>query len=138
MPGADKLCQTAASLVAGATSLLAAGNSYAASALNRQLVEVEYLAWTFGEDEEEARSWLRSNKQERLQRWHPRHRRERSAGRFRGSDYDEHCEYGSHPTPDGCRTLLTADEAQREVLLYAWRAVERLGPADAGQSHQGR
>lgn len=116
--GLARLCQTAAALVAGATSLLAAGNGYAASALNRQLVEVEYLAWAFGEDEEEARSWLRSSKQERLQRWQPRHLRERSAGRFRGSDYGEHCEYGGHPTPDGCRTLLTADDVQLEILLY--------------------
>jgi hypothetical protein len=116
--GLARLCQTAAALASGSTSLLAAGNGYAASALTRQLVEVEYLAWAFGNDEEEARSWLRSSKQDRLQRWQPRHLRERSAGRFRGSDYGEHCEYGGHPTPDGCRTLLTADDVQREILLY--------------------
>jgi hypothetical protein len=116
--GLARLCQTAAALVSGAASLLSTGNSYAASALNRQLVEVEYLAWAFGADHEEARSWWRSSKQERLQRWQPRHLRERSAGRFRGSDYGEHCEYGGHPTPEGCRTLLAADDVQREILLY--------------------
>lgn len=103
------------------------GNGYGAGALARQLVEVEYLAWAFCEDEEEARSWLRSSKQERHGRWQPRHLRERSQGRFRGADYAAHCESGGHPTPDGCARLLAADDVQRElvladVLTHGWSA----------------
>lgn len=124
------LSETAAALVRGVPVLLQDHNLYAASALTRQLVEVEYLAWAFAEDQEEASNWLRSSREERLKRWQPRHLRERSGGRFRGGDYQQHCEFGGHPTPDGIRSLLpTASEATPELLLYevarhgvsAWR-----------------
>lgn len=129
--GLSRVCQTGAALMRGAEMLLDAGNTYAVGALNRQLVEVEYLAWAFAEDDEESRSWLRSTQEQRLARWQPRHLRQRSKGRFRGSDYAAHCEVGGHPTPDGCRLLLDADDVQRELLLYetlhhgcsAWRYI---------------
>ena len=57
------LCQTAAALIGGAVDLLDRENSYAAGALIRQLVEVEYLMWAFAEDHEEAATWLRSNRE---------------------------------------------------------------------------
>jgi hypothetical protein len=116
--GLAMVCRTGAALMQGAEMLLDAGNTYAAGALNRQLVEVEYLAWAFAEDEEESRSWLRSTKEQRLARWQPRHLRQRSQGRFRGSDYADHCEIGGHPTPDGCLLLLDADSTRRQLLLY--------------------
>jgi hypothetical protein len=100
------LCETAASLIVGAMQLLDDANCYAGAALNRQLVEVEYLAWAFGEDQEEAALWLRSSRDDRLQRWQPRHLRQRSQGRFRGADYAQHCELGGHPTPQGVRALI--------------------------------
>lgn len=124
-----RICQTARSLVLGAEQLLSTENGYAAAALNRQLVEVEYLAWAFAEERAEAESWMRSTREERLRRWQPRHLRERSQGRFRGSDYIDHCEIGGHPSPEGCQVLLDADDVRRELLLYealnhgysAWR-----------------
>jgi hypothetical protein len=67
--------------------------------------------WAFAEDQEEAASWLRSTRQDRQQRWQPRHLRQRSQGRFRGEDYGEHCEMGGHPTPNGVRALLSGDTA---------------------------
>jgi hypothetical protein len=97
------LSETAASLISGASDLIVADNPYAAAALVRQLVEVEYLAWAFAEEQEEAASWLRSSREERRQRWQPRHLRERSNGRFRGADYADHCDVGGHPTPQGVR-----------------------------------
>ena len=103
------LSETAAALVGGAVDLMEARNLYAASALNRQLVEVEYLMWAFAEDQEEAASWLRSTQQDRQQRWQPRHLRQRSQGRFRGEDYGEHCEIGGHPTPKGVRALFSGE-----------------------------
>src|SRR4051812_19922762 len=54
------VAQIAGELAAGAALLLEAGNDYSAAALIRQLVEVEYLAWAFAEDEGEAAEWLRS------------------------------------------------------------------------------
>lgn len=38
--------------------MLEAENWYAAAALSRQLVEVEYLVWLFGTDPTEAEAWL--------------------------------------------------------------------------------
>lgn len=93
--------QTAGELCAGAALLLEHGNDYGAAALLRQLVEVEYLGWAFAEDEDEAADWLRSGREDRLKRWQPRHMRDRSSGRFRGSDYALHCELGGHPTREG-------------------------------------
>ncbi len=111
------LSQTAGALVGGALELVLHGNGYAGSALNRQLVEVEYLAWAFAEDQQEAASWLRSSSAERRSRWQPRHLRERSQGRFRGADYSNHCEVGGHPTPPGMRQLLTGDLGIAEIII---------------------
>jgi hypothetical protein len=92
----------AGSLCSGTLTLLDTGNAYSGAAIIRQLVEVEYLSWAFMDDEEEAASWVR----ERLARWQPRHLRERSKGRFRGTDYSNHCEIGGHPTASGARALI--------------------------------
>ncbi len=118
-----QLSSTAASLIRGAVQLLDEQNTYAASALNRQLVEVEYLSWAFAEDRDEASSWLRSNRQERLARWQPRHLRDRSHGRFRGADYAEHCEIGGHPSPLGIRALITARKAATIELTFCEAAL---------------
>lgn len=98
--GLATVVQIAGQLVAGAVALLRTENRYAAAALIRQLVEVEYLVWAFAEDEAEAMAWLRSSRDERLKMWQPRHMRQRATNRFRGSDYANHCERGGHPTPD--------------------------------------
>jgi len=111
------LSKTAGALIRGALSLTLAGNCYASSALNRQLVEVEYLAWAFVEDQEEASNWLRSSNQQRLDRWQPRHLRQRSQGWFRGADYSNHCETGGHPTPDGMRPLLPGNPLVTELVV---------------------
>src|SRR5262249_36645826 len=76
-----------------------------AAALTRQLVEVEYLAWAFAEDPEEAERWMRSSKEERQEMWQPRHIRERAEGRFRAIDYGLHCGKGGHPSPEGIYLL---------------------------------
>ncbi len=110
------LSATAAALISGADDLIGRGNLYAGSALNRQLVEVEYLAWAFAEDQAEAANWLRSSPEERQRRWAPRHLRKRSRGRFRGSDYHDHCEFGGHPTPAGARALLGVDSEKSTTL----------------------
>jgi len=113
------LGETAAALIAGGVELIERENPYAVAALNRQLVEVEYLTWAFAEDQEEASSWLRATKSERLQHWQPRHLYGRSQGRFRGRDYQEHCEVGGHPTPVGMRTVFgPGAHPSAEIILY--------------------
>ena len=103
--GLATVVQIAGELSAGVIALLDQGNRYSATALLRQLVEVEYLTWAFAEDEDEAMNWLRSTKEERLRFWQPRHIRNRANGRFRGIDYALHCEKGGHPSPEGNRLL---------------------------------
>ncbi|MGB2711286.1 MAG: hypothetical protein WBC33_07190 [Conexibacter sp.] len=94
-----------AALGQGACDLLTANNPYAAAALIRQLVEVEYLLWTFADDITDASAWLHASRSERMQRFSPRVMRKRSQGRFRDREYQTHCERGGHPDPDG-RVLL--------------------------------
>jgi hypothetical protein len=140
------VAQTAGELCIGAALLLDHGNQYAAAALLRQLVEVEYLAWALAEDDEEAARWLRSTKGERLQQWQPRHIRKRSAGRFRSSDYAWHCDIGGHPTREGAR-LLPGHQPWPDFMGWlelaihgasAWdylqSGVKRFGYADVTES----
>lgn len=116
--GLGTVVQIAGELSSGIICLLEQGNRYAAAALLRQLVEVEYLTWAFAEDENEAMNWLRSDREERLRLWQPGHVRKRAEGRFRGSDYALHCEAGGHPTPEGNRLLRSTD--QKEPDFFAW------------------
>lgn len=115
--GLGTVIQIAGELVTGASLLLADGNRYAAAALLRQLVEVEYLAWAFAEDAEEAMRWLRSTREERLKLWQPRHIRARAGERFRGRDYALHCEAGGHPTAEGSRLL---PDHTAEPDFFSW------------------
>jgi hypothetical protein len=116
--GLATVLQIAGELVSGATALFKEGNRYAAAALTRQLVEVEYLAWAFGEDEEEAEKWMRSSKEERQELWQPRHIRARAEGRFRGFDYGLHCGKGGHPSPEGI--FLLPDHFAPDASAPLW------------------
>jgi hypothetical protein len=117
--GLATVIQIAGELMTGALSLLKEDNRYAAAALIRQLVEVEYLAWAFAEDEEEAEKWMRSDKTERRKFWQPIRIRERADGRFRGIDYAEHCGKGGHPSPEGI--YLLPDHRAPEASAAFWR-----------------
>jgi hypothetical protein len=116
--GLATVAQIAGELISGAVLLLDQDNLYAAAALLRQLVEVEYLAWAFAEDQEEARDWLRSSSEDRQNFWKPGHLRNRSNGRFRSTDYKMHCNQGGHPTPDAMRLL--PDHSVRAHLGWWW------------------
>lgn len=142
--GLATVLQIGGELVGGGIALHGEGNRYGAAALARQLVEVEYLAWAFGEDEEEAERWMRSSPQERREMWQPRHLRERADGRFRGVDYGLHCGQGGHPSPEGICLLPEhySPEASAElwfadmvihghsVWRYALAAAEKLEYAE--------
>lgn len=135
------LGHVAASLQAAAVTLVDLENPYAAAALVRQLVEVEYLLWAFADNHDDAARWLAATPSERRKMWQPGHLRKRSGDRFRGLDYWLHCDYGGHPTPEGVRLLidpasLYPGEAMLcESLIHtaaAWRSLTTIqaGPDD--------
>lgn len=103
--GIATVMQIGGELGAGAIQLLGASNRYGASALIRQVVEVEYLAHAFAADSDEAAAWLRADRKDRLAFWSPAKLRQRSDGAFLASDYWQHCERGGHPTTEGIALL---------------------------------
>lgn len=132
------LAQATGELFAGVVGLIAQRQCYAASALARQLVEMEYLLWAFETEHGDATVWLNSSADERRKMWQPRHLRERSDGRFPAKDYSLHCETGGHPTPDGMVALLndrdglTGELVLNDALGHAlrcWRSVLAFGPS---------
>ncbi|MGO4363491.1 hypothetical protein [Terrabacter sp. RAF57] len=104
-------------LVHGIVHLADVRNAYAASALVRQLVEAEYLAWAFSEDADEAVEWMTSDARARRARWQPRHLRSRAGKLFPASDYSDHCEHGGHPTPSGSIKILDNRQYVVETAL---------------------
>lgn len=110
------LLRIGSQLVSGSADLIADGRHYAGSALIRQLVEVEYLAWAFETKDEESTRWLRSTHEERRTFFTPKKLRDAAGKRFRGVDYSYHCELGGHPVP-GSWTLLNGDDAVAQLML---------------------
>ena len=110
------ILEIGSSLISGANALFSSGNTYAAAALVRQLVEVEYLAWAFEEDNKEVEKWITSDKEERMKFFTPAKLRKAAQGRFRSKDYGYHCELGGHPVP-GANVLLENSELQAQLLL---------------------
>jgi hypothetical protein len=103
-------------LVSASADLFADGRHYAAAALVRQLVEVEYLAWAFQTRDQDAERWLRSTREERENFFRPAKLRHASNGRFRSKDYGYHCELGGHPVP-GAFVLLRDDIPAGQLML---------------------
>jgi len=93
------ILQMGGSIGTGCVAMLETGNYYAATALSRQLVEIEYLVWLFGIDTSEAQAWLSSSQEDLRKTYSPSEMRRRSDGRFRDQEYWSHCEIGGHPNP---------------------------------------
>lgn len=110
------LLRIGSELVSASVDLFSDGRHYAASALLRQLVEIEYLAWAFETKNQEGERWLRSTKSERQSFFTPARLRKASGGRFRGEDYGFHCELGGHPVP-GASLLLKEDTVVAQLML---------------------
>ncbi len=110
------LLRISSELVSGSAELIDTGRYYAGSALIRQLVEVEYLAWAFETKNEEASRWLRSTREERFKFFTPAKLRAAAGDHFRSVDYGYHCELGGHPVP-GSWVLLDDDGASAQLLL---------------------
>jgi len=97
--GIALLLKISSQLVSGSAMLFDSGQCYAAAALVRQMVEVEYLAWAFANRDRDAQRWLRSTKAERKNFFAPGKIRDAANKKFRGEDYGYHCDLGGHPTP---------------------------------------
>jgi hypothetical protein len=103
--GLATVAQVGGELARGAIALFSDGNLYGGSALMRQLVEVQYLAAAFAEQDAIAAEWLRADRDERLSFWTAGKLRKRAGGRFLAEDYWDHCDRGGHPTRDGLPLL---------------------------------
>lgn len=110
------LFRIAAQLVSASNDLFGDGRHYAAAALLRQLVEVEYLAWAFGTRDQDAERWLRSSADDRRTFFAPAKLRQAAEGKFRSKDYGYHCELGGHPVPRS-EILLCGDDVTCQLLL---------------------
>lgn len=110
------LLRIAGELSSAIADLFEDGRQYAAAALLRQMVEIEYLAWAFETRDKDAERWLRSTREERETFFRPCKLRQASNGKFRGKDYGYHCELGGHPVPDSFK-LLKKDVAIGQLLL---------------------
>lgn len=115
--GISLVLRIASQLLSASAKLFADRQSYAAAALVRQIVEVEYLAWAFETRDRDAERWLRSDKKDRQDFFSPRKLREASKGKFRGQDYGYHCEQGGHPTPTAY--ILLGDDPDIDGLLMS-------------------
>lgn len=76
---------------------------YAANALVRQIVEAHYLMAVFRDDPPQRQRWLDASTNRIEKSFRPSQMRQ--AGRFRPSEYKQHCEWGGHPNPSA-RWLL--------------------------------
>lgn len=103
--GLAVVVQIGGELAVSAVELLAAGHHYAAAALVRQLVEVEYLVWAFGDGAEDPADWLHATPAGIRELFAPARMRKKAGGRFRASEYWSHCDHGGHPNP-AARHLL--------------------------------
>ena len=110
------LLRITAELIAASTDLFMSGKVYAAAALIRQMVEVEYLAWAFETRNHDAERWLRSSKAERQDFFTPAKLRKAAGERFRSKDYGYHCELGGHPVPTSA-ILLDGETSIAQMLL---------------------
>ena len=111
------LLQISSQLVSASADLFSDGRNYAAAALLRQMVEVEYLAWAVDVRDQDGKRWLRSDKKQRTTFFSPAKLRKAAKGKFRSQDYSFHCEFGGHPTPVGAAMLLNRNQAEAQILL---------------------
>ena len=110
------LLRIAGQLTSASNDLFADGRHYAAAALLRQMVEIEYLAWAFQTRSNDGAKWLRSTAEERRSFFTPAKLRKAANGKFRGEDYGHHCEFGGHPVP-GSVALLKNSQTMSQLLV---------------------
>jgi hypothetical protein len=125
------LLQMAGELALAAGRMLSGHEHYAGAALVRQVVEIEYLTWTFKAGKESVTAWLTSTYEERMKIFSPKQLRANSKGRFLFKDYQDHCEQGGHPVPRGIFLLGGRDVGPAQVMLvdllvHCWRTWDQV------------
>ena len=125
------LLQMAGELTRAAAKLLGSGQHYSGAALLRQIVEIEYLTWTFKEGQRDPKKWLNSTHRERMQDYTPAQLRQTSHGRFLAKDYQDHCEQGGHPVPAGAPLLSGQNRAgaqlfMADLITHDWRTWDHV------------
>ncbi|MDQ6946020.1 MAG: hypothetical protein M3256_07040 [Actinomycetota bacterium] len=120
------VAQMAAELGAGALTLLEVDNRYAAAALIRQLVELEYLSWWMTENPGERCRWIRASVDERRTLFSPAALRKMAGGRFTSGPYHAHCGMGGHPDPRA-RLLLPDHKPAVETDALVGDLLHHLG-----------
>jgi hypothetical protein len=120
------ILQMCGELGIAATRMLSTKEHYAGAALLRQIVEIEYLTWTFENGYADINKWLNSSDKERMKSFSPAQLRKNSKGRFLYEDYKNHCEKGGHPVPRGVpllggKSILEAQLFLIDLLLHCWR-----------------
>lgn len=125
------LLEMAGELGFAASRMLSGDEHYAGAALLRQIVEIEYLTWTFKEGHESVTAWLTSTHEERMRVFSPKQLRANSRGRFLFKDYQDHCEQGGHPVPRGIPLLGGQEVGSAQVLLvdllaHCWRTWDQF------------
>jgi hypothetical protein len=123
--------QMAGELGFAAGRMLSGEEHYAGAALLRQIVEIEYLTWTFKEGQASVTAWLNSTHKERMNIFSPKQLRANSKGRFLFKDYQDHCEQGGHPVPRGIALLGGQEVGLAQVLLVdlltnCWRTWDQV------------
>lgn len=123
--------QMAGELGYAAGRMLSGKEHYAGAALLRQIVEIEYLTWTFKEGRESVTAWLNSTFEERMRHFFPKRLRANAKGRFLSKDYQDHCEQGGHPVPRGIPLLGGREVGSAQLLLvdlltHCWRTWDQV------------
>jgi hypothetical protein len=109
----------AAELSAAAIRCLRDCNCYAAAALVRQLVEIQYFMWLFAEDGEASQQWLNASAEDMRRTFRPAELRTRSKGVFDNEEYRKHCDMAGHPNP-AAGILLNQGAGRSFVLELAY------------------
>lgn len=126
-----ELARIAAELAGASGEMFCGKRHYAAAALLRQIVEIEYLTWAFATGQRGAVDWLNSTSDERWSYFRPAKLRKLGGGRFNDQDYKFHCEQGGHPVP-GAGGLIGGSNPQAaqillvDLLLHCWRIADAL------------
>lgn len=97
--GMALLLKLSGQLTLGMKQLFVNENLYAASALLRQTVELEYLLFLGYQDIDTIGTWYAADPQSLRNQFTPQKMRNRSGGLFRDQEYWTHCELGGHPNP---------------------------------------
>ena len=110
--------QMGSALTKGTIQNLESDNRYAAAALLRQFVEIEYLLYLFAINPEDAEMWLLGD-HEKLRKWFsPAEMRRRSKGFFRADEYWSHCEIGGHPHPKSMFLLPNIEPMKKKDPMF--------------------